>query len=78
MKDTDQSNPEDNARRWMAAWRSAAHELARIRREEIRHADTGVFVAVCSGMLSALIPKIQPRPSCGLVEPQAFFAKARG
>ena len=67
----------EQARRWVEAWKSAGPELERMRREEIRRADTPRAMTALLGLYRAGCRLRPPRPSSGLVEQQRWFRKAK-
>ena len=64
----------EQLRQWVETWKSTGVELEAIREREIREADTVKAVRLLFGeqRLTCLPP---PRPTSGLVEQQAWFAK---
>ncbi len=70
-------NSDETAQRWMAAWRSAGPELERIRREEIRHADTPAAIESLQGAFLMAVRDCGLRPGSGLVEQQRWFRRMR-
>lgn len=70
------SNEQQMARRWMDAWRMAAPELDRQRRQEIRQADTGRAIQVFDGLFEAAVRDHPPAPTSGLIEQQRDFGLA--
>lgn len=65
-------------RRWVRAWKEAAPELERIRREELRRLDPVRAVALLCGEADYTVPPRSPKPTSGLVEQQRWFLKAAG
>jgi hypothetical protein len=65
------------ARRWVETWKTAAVELERIRRQELRSLDAYTAIALLCGPADYRQPPRAPRPTSGLVEQQRLFAKAR-
>jgi hypothetical protein len=63
-------------RRWVQAWRAAAPELERLRREELRRLDPQRAIALLCGPADYRVPPRAPRPFSGLVEQQRWFLKA--
>lgn len=61
----------------MAQWRERSAFLAKLRREEIRAADTAQFIHSMSGVLEAVLSELPVRTSSGLVEQQAIFSRLR-
>jgi hypothetical protein len=64
-------------RRWVKTWEQAGPELEAIRRREIREADNLKVLAMLEGAFNHAARTLPPRPSSGLVEMQAWFAKLR-
>ena len=66
------SNPTEQEKQWIAAWRSAGPELERIRNEELRAMDESVGLKLLgAGQISPLeIPS-------GLAVQQAWFMRMR-
>jgi hypothetical protein len=64
-------------KKWIEIWRRAAPELERIRREEIRAADTARAIEALSGAFIAARCDHPPRPTSGLVEQQRRFHRRR-
>jgi len=60
-------------RRWIQAWENAAPVLEKERRERIRQADTGAFIRMTSGLLTAYLKEGRCRTGSGLVEQQRLF-----
>ena len=67
----------EQAKQWAEAWKQAGPELERIRRKEIRETDTFEALKAFLGPIDFSKEPFHPRPSSGLVEQQASFAKAR-
>lgn len=67
------STQDDNTQRWIDAWRRAAPELERIRREEIRMADTAAAIRSMDGLLSLISLERESIRTSGLVEQQRIF-----
>ena len=73
MTATDQ----ENARRWMQAWKVAGPLLEEIRAEEIRATDTVKAMEMLDDAFSSAVWLNQPRIGSGLVEQQEIFSRAR-
>ena len=67
----------ENTAKWIECWRRAAPELERIRREDIRNADTKRAVAMFSGLLADTRRRGPVADTSGLIEQQALFSKVR-
>ncbi len=63
-------------RRWVETWQEAGPALEAIRRKEIREADNLQVLAILEEAFNHALT-LPPRPSSGLVEMQAYFAKLR-
>jgi hypothetical protein len=60
-------------RRWVQAWKRAAPELERLRRQELRELDAYDAIALLCGPADYFEPPRAPRPTSGLVEQQRLF-----
>ena len=67
----------ETVQRWVETWREAAPELEEIRRREIREADNLKVLALLEEAFHHALRTTPPRPSSGMVEMQAWFAKLR-
>ncbi len=65
------------ARQCVDAWRRAAPELERMRREDIRHADTARSIPAFDGLFESAVRDYPAKPTSGLVEQQRCFQRAR-
>lgn len=65
------------ARQWMSAWRRAEPELERMRRDEIRRADTAASIPAFDGLFEGAVRDFPPKPMSGLVEQQRCFHRAK-
>jgi hypothetical protein len=63
--------------RRIETWRHAGPELERIRRNEIRNADTQQAIKFFDGMVTEVLKTQPPRLTSGLVEQQAIFHRKR-
>lgn len=61
---------------WVEAWRRAGPELERLRRREIRRANTASAIAALSGPFESAMRQFPPRATSGLVEQQRRFRRA--
>ncbi len=68
----------DIEKKWLAAWRRAGPELERIRRDEIRHADTLGAIESLTDAFRIAQRDLGARMESGLVEQQRWFAKWSG
>jgi hypothetical protein len=68
---------EREMRRWVQTWRDAEPELEAIRRREIRDADNLKVLAVLEDAFNHAARTMPARPTSGMVEMQAWFAKLR-
>lgn len=64
-------------RRWVEAWKLAAPELERIRRQELRQLDTYATIALLCGPADYREAPRAPTPTSGLIEQQRLFRKLR-
>ena len=67
----------DIEKKWLAAWRRAGPELERIRRDEVRHADTRAAIESLAGAFRCAVRDLGTREGSGLAEQQRWFARAR-
>lgn len=79
MKDAPRAEAEAVAlaRKWLAAWKLAAPELERQRRREVRATDTVQAMQLLDDAFESGVWLSPPRPTSGLVEQQAVFARSR-
>ncbi|TFH15693.1 MAG: hypothetical protein E4H02_07340 [Lentisphaerales bacterium] len=63
--------------KWIECWRKAGPELERLRRADIRQANTKNAVAAFAGMVKAALRILPARPDSGLVEQQRYFRQLR-
>jgi hypothetical protein len=68
---------QEKMRLWVETWKRAGPELEAIRRREIREADNIKVLASLEGAFNHATRTLPPRPSSGMVEMQAWFAKLR-
>jgi hypothetical protein len=66
-----------DARKWIEAWKRATPELERMRRQDIRDADTARSIPAFDGLFEAAVRDFPPKPTSGLVEQQRLFRKNR-
>ena len=66
------------AKQWIEAWRRAGPELERMRREDIRGADTAQSIPAFDGAFEGAVRDFPPKPTSGLVEQQRWFHHAKG
>ena len=62
---------------WVAAWKRAGPELERMRFEDVRRTNTAHAIEVLSGAFEWALRQYGARPTSGLIEQQAVFAKMR-
>ena len=62
-------------RRWVETWKEAGPKLEAIRHREIREADNLKTLALLESAFNHALRTAAPRPTSGLVEMQAWFAK---
>jgi hypothetical protein len=65
------------ARQCIEAWRRAGPELDRMRREDIRRADTPAAIRAFDGLFESVVRDFPPKPMSGLVEQQRWFRRAK-
>jgi hypothetical protein len=70
---TTNQDTERNLKRWVENWKQLGPELERIRREEIRRADTQQAIQLFDLAFKAALRNIPPRESSGLVEFQRLL-----
>jgi len=63
-------------RRWVQAWKQAAPEMEKLRREELRRLDPQRAIAMLCGPADYRAPPREARSTSGLVEQQKWFMKA--
>ena len=64
-------------RRWVDAWKKAARELERIRRQELRALNAYDAIALLCGPANYREPPRAPKPTSGLIEQQRPFRRRR-
>jgi len=64
-----------HGRRWVNAWKDAAPELERLRRQELRQLDPYDAIALLCGPADYRVPPRAPKPTSGLVEQQRVFRR---
>jgi hypothetical protein len=65
------------ARKCISAWRRAGPEMERMRRNDIRHADTAHSIPAFDGLFEGAIRDFPAKQTSGLVEQQQFFRTAK-
>lgn len=65
------------AQKCVSAWQRAGPELERMRREDIRHADTARSIPAFDGLFEGAIRDYPAKPTSGLVEQQRCFRRAK-
>jgi hypothetical protein len=66
-----------HAKKCVSAWQRAEPELERMRREDIRHADTAASIPAFDGLFEGAIRDFPMRLTSGLVEQQRCFRRAK-
>jgi len=61
---------------WVRAWGTAGPEMERMRREDIRRADTAASIPAFDGLFETAVRNYTPPPVSGLVEQQRYFRRA--
>lgn len=79
MKPVAEMTVEERARaqKWVDAWRRAGPELERMRRDDIRHADTARSIPAFDGLFEGAIRDFPAKLTSGLVEQQCCFRRAK-
>lgn len=79
MKTVAEMSEQEKARvrQCINAWRRAGPELERMRREEIRRADTAASISAFDGLFEGAVRNFPPKPMSGLVEQQRCFRRER-
>jgi hypothetical protein len=79
MKSVAEMSGEEKARtrQWIEAWRRAGPELERMRRDEIRRANTVASIPAFDGLFESVVRNFPPKPFSGLVEQQRCFRRAK-
>lgn len=67
----------ERGRRWVDAWKRAAPELERMRREELRQLDVYKAISLLSGPCDYTVEPRSPKPTSGLIEQQRLFQKLK-
>jgi hypothetical protein len=62
-------------RQWVDAWKRAAPELERMRREDLRRLDGYQALALLCGPADYTVEPRAPKPTSGLIEQQRYFRK---
>lgn len=66
-----------HAQKCVDAWRRAGPELERMRREDIRNADTMLSIPAFDGLFEGAIRDFPAKPMSGLVEQQRCFRRTK-
>ena len=66
-----------HAQKCVDAWRRAGPELERMRREDIRHADTMLSIPAFDGLFEGAIRDFPAKPTSGLVEQQHYYRRTK-
>ena len=64
-------------KKYIQCWKEAGPVLEKLRDEEIRNADTALFVQVTAGMVAAYFQNNSVRSFSGLVDQQRWFSQFR-
>jgi hypothetical protein len=67
----------ERGRQWVAAWKRAAPELERVRREELRSLDGYKAISLLMGPADYTVEPRAPKPTSGLIEQQRLFERLR-
>ena len=65
------------AQQCVDAWRRAGPELERMRREDIRRADTARSIPAFDGLFEGAVRDFPAKPTSGLVEQQRYFHQGK-
>lgn len=63
--------------KWIECWRKAGPELERMRREDIRNADTSLAIEILADAFESALVHFPPRQDSGLVEQQRLFRRLK-
>ncbi len=66
----------DLIQKWVGAWQAAGPELEKIRRQQIRQADTRLAIENLDDAFNSALLHFPPRPTSGLVEQQRLFHRS--
>ena len=79
MKPVEEMTAEEKARALVCinAWKRAGPEMERMRRDEIRRADTARSIPAFDGLFEGAVRDFPPKPTSGLVEQQRCFRLAK-
>jgi hypothetical protein len=72
-----QSDSTYDMKLWVETWKSAASELAAVRRRELQAIDTQTALANLADAFESCRINFTPAPTSGLVEQQAWFRLLR-
>ena len=70
-------NRQEKEKLWVHAWQTAAPLLDKLRRQEIRHADTTNAILQLEHAFQSALLHHPPQSTSGLVEQQKYFARCR-
>jgi len=62
---------------WAATWKAAGPELERVRRQEIRNADTRSAIESLDAAFKSALLHFPAAPYSGLVDQQQFFQRLK-
>ncbi len=67
----------DPLKEWAQTWQRAGAELEKIRRQDIRNADTQAAILLFAEVFDSVLAGMPVRTSSGLVEQQKMFRRLR-
>ena len=67
----------EQMKRYVETWKTTGPILERLRREDVRKADTTQAILVLNDAFKSARIHYPPQPTSGLVEQQAIFMRAR-
>jgi len=73
-----QKTSESDAQRWVSGWIRAGAVLEKVRRNDVKSADTASAMRSFTGSVLNAIRTRPPAQTSGLVEQQRLFSKFRG
>jgi hypothetical protein len=62
-------------KKWVETWKTTGPILERLRREDVRNANTGLAIQHLSGLVLPSLQQYPAKPTSGLIEQQALFKK---
>ena len=79
MKTVAEMTEQERARAltWINAWKRAGPEMEKMRREDIRQADTASSIPAFDGLFENAVRNFPPKQTSGLVEQQRDFQRSK-